>query len=109
MLAFSFLESLELLINTNKTFNELCIRGIKANIENIKKSVNNSLATLTAFVPELGYNRISEIAKNFSNSTLTIKEYMIKNNYITEEKFNELTSSEAVLALGHGEINRRME
>ncbi|OGI01602.1 MAG: aspartate ammonia-lyase [Candidatus Melainabacteria bacterium GWF2_37_15] len=105
LLAFTFLESLELLINTNKTLKERCIDGIKPNTKNIKKHVENSLATLTALVPELGYNKISQIAKELTTSELTVKEYLIKNNYITEEKFNELTSPEAVLALGHTDIN----
>ncbi len=100
MLAFSFLESLELLINTNKTLREKCIDGIKANRENIKKLVENSHATLTALLPELGYNKISKIAKELKATDLSVKEYLIQNNYLTEERFNELTSPEAVLALG---------
>lgn len=100
MLAFTFLESLELLINTNKTFKEHCIDGIKANEENIKKQVENSHATLTALLPELGYNKISEISQELEDSTLSVKEFLITNDYISEERFNELTSPEAVLALG---------
>ena len=93
------------MINTNKTLKERCIDGIKPNLKNIKKHVENSHATLTALLPELGYNKISEIAKELETSDLTVKEYLIQNNYITEERFNELTSPEAVLALGHTDLN----
>lgn len=100
LLAFSFLESLELLINTNKTLKEHCVDGIKPNADNIKRHVENSFAILTALLPELGYNKISQIAKDLERTDLTVKDFLINNNHITEERFNELTSPEAVLALG---------
>lgn len=101
MIAFAFLESLEMLINTNKTFRENCIDGIVANTDNIKRHVESSLATLTALLPELGYNRVSQIAKEFAGVGGNLKEYLVSNGYISEERFNELTSPEAVLSLGH--------
>lgn len=104
MLAFSFLESLELLINTNRTLRKRCIKDIKANRENIKKLVENSFATLTALLPELGYNKVAQISKELEQSHLTVKEYLITNNHISEERFNELTSPEAVLTMGSNRL-----
>jgi len=101
MLAFSFLESLELLINANRTLREKCVDGIKPHTDNIRKHVENSHATLTALLPELGYNKIAEIVKA---NPANIKEHLIQNSYITEKRFNELTSPEAVLALGSSKI-----
>lgn len=101
LIAFSILESLELLINADKILRERCIVGIEADREQIKKQVENSLAVLTAFVSELGYNKVSEIAKELDKTDLSVKEFLIQKNYLTEERFNELTSPEAVLALGH--------
>lgn len=101
MIAFAFLESLEMLINTNKTLRENCVDGIIANTDIIKRHVESSLATLTALLPELGYNRVSQIAKELAEIGGNIKEYLVNKEYITEERFNELTSPEAVLSLGH--------
>ena len=101
LVAFSILESLEILINANKILREKCIDGIEANREEIKRQVENSHATLTALVSELGYNRVSEIAKELDTTNLSVKEFLIQKKYLTEERFNELTSSEAVLSLGH--------
>ena len=101
MIAFAFLESLELLVNTNKMLAQNCINGIKPNIENIKKTVNNSFATLTALLPKLGYKKVSEISMGIEKSNLSIKEYILKNNILPEEDFDYLTSSEAILALGY--------
>lgn len=100
MIAFSFLESLELLINTNKMLAQNCINGIKPQTENIQKLVDTSFATLTALLPRLGYKKVSEIAKEIENSDLTIREYILKNNLLSEEDFDYLTSPEAILALG---------
>lgn len=100
MIAFSFIETLELLINTNKIFKEKCVDGIKANKESIQKHLNSSTAILTALIPKLGYNKVSEIAKNIENKDISIKEYVISKNYISKEDFEYLTSPEAVLALG---------
>lgn len=101
LIAFSFLESLELLINANKMLKNSCIDGIRANIENIKKSVETSHATLTALLPKIGYKKASQIAHELENSDLSVKEYVIQNSILTEEEFDYLTSSEAILALGH--------
>ncbi len=104
MIAFSFLETLELLINTNKTLRQKCIDGIKPDIKNLKEHVENSLATLTALLPELGYNKVAQIAKEIQKPGLSLKDYLIQNKYIDEDKFNRLTSPEAVLSLGHSKF-----
>lgn len=101
LIAFSILESLEILVNANKIFKEKCIDAIEANREEIKRQVKNSLATLTALVPEFGYNKVSEIAKELENTDLSVKKFLIQKKYLTEERFNQLTSPEAVLSLGH--------
>jgi len=106
LIAFSMLESLEMLINANKIFKERCIDGITANEEEIKRKVENSYATLNALLPEFGYNRLTEIAKDLQKTTknndFSVKEFLIKGKYLSEERFNELTSPEAILALGQG-------
>jgi aspartate ammonia-lyase len=101
LIAFSFLESLEILINANKMLKEHCVDGIRPNLENIQSMVDNSYATLTALLPKIGYKKTSEIAKELENCELSVKEFVLQNNILSEEDFNYLTSPEAVLALGH--------
>jgi aspartate ammonia-lyase len=104
MIAFSLLESLELLINANRIFRERCIDGIKANEENIKNMVANSHAVITALVPKIGYKKAGEIAKALQNNPQPVKKYAVENGYVTEEDFDYLTSPDAILALGHNFI-----
>ena len=101
LIAFSFLESLQLLINVNKTLKSKCIDGITANHSNIKKWVDCSHATLTALLPHIGYKKAAEIAKEIESNHLSVREYVIKNNYLTEEEYENLISPESILALGH--------
>jgi len=99
LIAFSLLESLNLLINTNRIFAKKCIDGIKANKEKLKEDLESSTATLTALLPKIGYEKLSEISEKIIGSKISVKEYVLTNNLLTEEEFEELTSAEAVLSL----------
>lgn len=102
LIAFSLLESLRMLITANNIFAEKCIVGITANKEKLKSELHSSTAILTALLPALGYEKLSEIAEELryvKNENLTVKEYVLNNNLISEEEFEQLISAESVLAL----------
>jgi len=99
LIAFTLLESLNLLINTNKIFANKCIKGIEANEEKIKSELHSSTAILTALLPKLGYEALSEVSEKIKNTKTTVKEYVLGNNLLTEEEFEYLISAEFVLAL----------
>lgn len=101
LMAFSFLESLQLLINANNTFKTKCIDGITANKVNLKHFVDCSNATLTALLPQIGYKKASEISKEIESKHISVREYVVKNKYLTEEEYNNLISPESIMALGH--------
>lgn len=100
LIAFTLLESLNLLINTNVIFSTKCIDGIKANTEKLKSKLNSSTATLTALLPKFGYEKLSHISEELKTSQIGVKEYILKNNLLTEEEFEYYISSEHVLSLG---------
>lgn len=99
LIAFSLLESLTLLINTNKLFAQKCIDGIKANEEKLKEDLYSSTATLTALLPKIGYEKLSEISEKIRANKITVKEYVLVNNLLTEEEFEYLISAEQVLSI----------
>jgi aspartate ammonia-lyase len=101
MIAFSFLESLDILINTNKIFAINCIKNIRPNLEKIQSSVNNSTAVLTALLPKLGYKKITQIASEIQKKQITIKEYILNNRLLSQEEFDKAISAQSVLSLGH--------
>lgn len=99
LIAFTILENLNLLIKTNKILAEKCIKRIVANEKRLKAELNSSTAILTALLPKLGYEKLSDIAKELTNSEKNIKEYILEQNLMSEDEFEYLISAEAVLAL----------
>lgn len=99
LIAFTFLESLNLLINTNKIFAEKCINGIEANEEKLKTELHSSTAILTALLPKFGYEKLSEISEKLKDTKTTVREYALNNDLLTEEEFDYLISAEYILAL----------
>ncbi|MEI8128235.1 MAG: aspartate ammonia-lyase [bacterium] len=99
LIAFSLLESLDLLINTNKIFAEKCVEGIRANEEKIKSDLYCSTAILTALLPKFGYEKLSEISEKIKEGKIGVKEYVLEHNLLTEDEFEHLISAEHVLGL----------
>lgn len=99
LIAFSLLESLNLLINTNKLFAQKCIDGIKSNEEKLKNDLYSSTSLLTALLPKLGYEKLSEIAEKIIENKIGVKEYILQNNLMSEEDFEYLISAECVLSI----------
>ncbi len=100
LIAHKLLENLTLLEKAAQILNEKCITGITANAEVCRKNLENSTATITALIPEIGYEKASEIIKKAQTENKSVKEAALLSGFITEEKFDFLTSPEAVCRLG---------
>lgn len=100
LIAFSILESLQLLINTNHIFAQKCISGIEVNEKKLMSDLHSSTATLTALLPKLGYEKLSNISEELAKQDINLRKYILKNKLLTEEDFDYLVSAEHVLALG---------
>ncbi len=99
LIAFALLESLNILINTNKIFTKKCINSISANEDGLKRKVNSSTAILTALLPKLGYEKLSKISEKIKETNLGVKEYVLNENLMSEEDFDYLISAENILAI----------
>lgn|SRR5574344_589869 len=99
LIAFCLLESLEILTNANVIMAEKCVDGIRACEEKIKEHLNSSTAVLTALLPKIGYEKLSEISHNIKLQNKNVKEYVIENGLLTEGEFDELLSPESILGL----------
>lgn len=101
LIADSLLEALSLLTNSCKVFNEKCIKGITVNEEVCKNNVENSTATVTALIPQIGYNNANEIVKLATKHAISIKEAAIKSGHLNKTDFENLITPEAVCRLGN--------
>ncbi|NOR76713.1 MAG: aspartate ammonia-lyase [Draconibacterium sp.] len=100
LIAHTLLESLTVLKNACKIFNEHCVSGILANEGICKKNVENSTATVTALITKIGYLKASKIIQVAKRDSISIKKAAIKSGFITVKEFENSTSPEAVCRLG---------
>jgi len=63
LLAHNLLQSIRLLADGMRSFDQYCVRGIQPDVERIEAHLKKSLMLVTALVPHLGYDRSAEIAK----------------------------------------------
>ena len=63
MVIHNFLQSVRLLADGMRSFNEHCAVGIEPNRERISQLLNESLMLVTALNTHIGYDKAAEIAK----------------------------------------------
>ncbi|MFA5327971.1 MAG: aspartate ammonia-lyase [Prolixibacteraceae bacterium] len=100
LIAYSLLESIDLLVAATTTLRIHCIEGLKANEEQCRKNVLNSTAVITAIIPVVGYEKASELAKIVRRDHLSAQQVILKSGLVNELQLNELISPEAVCRLG---------
>jgi fumarate hydratase, class II len=74
MMAHNILESIRLLTNVVRTFQDKCLSGIAANAERCRELVEYSMAMVTSLAPIIGYDHAAEIAKESAKTGKTVRE-----------------------------------
>jgi fumarate hydratase class II len=88
MMAYNFLQSVQLLSDAAVSFTDNCVVGIEAREDNIKKGVENSLMLVTALNSKLGYDTCAKIAKTAHKNGTTLREEAVGGGYLTNEEFD---------------------
>ena len=97
LIAFNILQSILLLGDASKSFTENAILGLKPNLNRIQKNLHDSLMLVTALNPFIGYDKASEVAKKAYVEDITLREAIIKLNYLTGEEFDRLVKPEEMI------------
>jgi len=87
VIIYNFLQSVRLLTDTMKSFNDHCAIGIEPNLKVLEANLRNSLMLVTALNPYIGYEKAAEIAKKAHKEGLTLKEAAMATGYLTEEEY----------------------
>ncbi len=87
LIAHALLENISVLSNACEMLANKCVSGITANEEICKKHVENSTASVTALIPEIGYEKASEIVKIAQNKGISIKSAAIENGFVFGSNF----------------------
>ena len=82
------LQSLRLLGDACRNFNEFCAVGIEANQAKIDDNLHKSLMLVTALNPHIGYDNAAKIAKKAHHDGTTLKEAAVSLNLLTAEQFD---------------------
>jgi fumarate hydratase, class II len=74
VMAYNFLQSVQLAADAAMSFADNCVTGIEAREDNIKAALNRSLMLVTALAPKYGYDRAAKIAKTAHKNGTTLRE-----------------------------------
>lgn len=97
VIIFNVLNSIRLLSDACESFTDHCVVGIEANVENIKKHVENSLMLVTALNPVIGYDNAAKVAKKAHAENKTLKQAAVELGLLTPENFDEIVRPEKMI------------
>jgi fumarate hydratase class II len=89
MIAHNFMQSVRLLADGMKSFNDHCAVGIEPNRDRIAELVDRSLMLVTALNPHIGYDKAAQIAKKAHKEGSTLREAALATGYVTGEQFDQ--------------------
>ncbi|MDR3434076.1 MAG: class II fumarate hydratase [Rouxiella aceris] len=93
----NYLQSIRLLADGMRGFNQHCAVGIEPNRDRIAQLLNESLMLVTALNTHIGYDKAAEIAKKAHKEGLTLKASALKLGYLTEAQFDEWVKPEEMV------------
>ncbi len=88
LIAHDVLQSIRLLADGMKSFNEHCARGIEPNTARIDELLRRSLMLVTALNPHIGYDKSAEIAKKAHREGTTLKDAALALGYVSAMDFD---------------------
>jgi len=97
MMAYNFLQSVQLLGDAAVSFTDHCVTGIKAREENIKAGLERSLMLVTALAPKIGYDNAAKIAKTAHKNNTTLREEALATGLVTEAEYDEVVRPELMI------------
>ncbi|MBQ3707649.1 MAG: class II fumarate hydratase [Clostridia bacterium] len=88
--AYNFLQSVRLLGEAIRSFNDRCAVGIRAKEDKMKANLYNSLMLVTALNPYIGYENAAKTAKKAYRENISLKEACVALGFLTAERFDEV-------------------
>ena len=97
VLAYNFLQSVRLLSDSIRSFNDHCAVGITADREKMRHNLHNSLMLVTCLTPKIGYEAAAKCAKKALHDGTTLKEAVLALGLLTVEEFDETVRPEKMV------------
>ncbi|MCO6186333.1 class II fumarate hydratase [Rhizobium sp. L1K21] len=97
MMAYNFLQSVQLLGDAALSFTEHCVNGIVAREDNIKAGLERSLMLVTALAPKIGYDNAANIAKAAHKNGTTLREEALKSGLVSAADYDTIVRPEKMI------------
>lgn len=94
---YNFLQSVRLLADGIRSFNDNCAAGITADRDKMKHNLHNSLMLVTALNPYIGYDNAAKTSKKAYKENISLKQACVELGFLTEEKFDEVFHPEEMV------------
>lgn len=89
IILYDVLQSIQLLAEGIRSFNDRCADGIEPNGKQIRRHLEDSLMLVTALTPHIGYEKAAQISGKAYREELTLRDAALKLGYLTAEEFDE--------------------
>ena len=100
VMAYNFLQSVQLIADAAVSFTDNCVVGIEAREDNIREGVNRSLMLVTALAPTIGYDNAAKIAKTAHKNGTTLREEALKTGLVSAEDYDRIVRPELMIQPG---------
>ncbi len=94
LMAYNFLQSVQLMADAADSFTDNCVVGIVAREDNIKAALDRSLMLVTALAPTIGYDNAASIAKTAHKNGTTLKAEALATGLVSESEYDRLVRPE---------------
>jgi len=84
----NFLQSIRILADGMKSFEQYCVRGIEPDIAKIAELMSRSLMLVTALSSYIGYDRCAIIAKSAHDKKIDLRQAAIESGFVTDLQFD---------------------
>jgi fumarate hydratase class II len=96
VMVHNVLESIGLIADACRAFNDHCAVGIEPNEERIAENLEKCLMLVTALNRHIGYDKAAQIAKSAHREGANLKETAVALGFLTAEQYDEWVVPEAM-------------
>ncbi|MGH7740055.1 MAG: aspartate ammonia-lyase [bacterium] len=97
VIAYNQNQSLTLMTQMMRIFEEKCVSGIRADAARCLEFAEKSVSIATALNPVIGYEKAAEVVKAALKEGKTIKQVVREKNWLSEEKYNQAVRLEKLV------------
>jgi fumarate hydratase class II len=97
VMAYNFLQSVQLMADASVSFTDNCVVGIEAREDNIRAALDRSLMLVTALAPKIGYDNAAKIAKTAHKNGTTLRQEAVGGGYVSAEEFDRIVDPKKMI------------